>query len=525
MAEVTSVHASRAIVVGSGIAGLTAALHLGDCTVVTKTDLGAGASGWAQGGIAAALAEDDDAALHAADTLAVSGGLGDATIADLVASSAPSRVRWLEALGTDFDADETGKLTLGREAGHQRRRIVHAGGDATGAEVMRALTAAVRQRPDIALFEHTMVIDLIRSEGHVVGALALVPTGELIAMLAPAVILATGGIGRVYASTTNPPVVTGDGLAMALRAGASIRSPEFVQFHPTALDSTIDPRPLLTEALRGEGATLVDADGHRYMVDEHPDAELAPRDIVARANWKQRQRGPIYLDARIIGERFAERFPTVATYADEAGIDPVHELLPVAPAQHYHMGGIATDADGRATTPGLFACGEAASTGLHGANRLASNSLLEGLVFGTRAAEAVLAEPVPLPSGELLVPEGALALTTEEDDEAVAELREVMWRDAGLVRNESGLRRALAELAELRPRLESTLIGRNLLDVAGIVARAALDRRESRGGHYRSDYPEPDPGPPVRTTMTASPRPAVVLALPAGALESVGVTP
>ena len=525
MAAVASVHTSRAIVVGSGIAGLTAALHLGDCTVVTKTDLGAGASGWAQGGIAAALAEDDHATLHAADTLAVSGGLGDATIADLVASSAPSRVRWLEAIGTDFDADETGELTLGREAGHQRRRIVHAGGDATGAEVMRALTAAVRQRPDIALFEHTVVIDLIRSEGHVVGALALVPTGELMAMLAPAVILATGGIGRVYASTTNPPVVTGDGMAMALRAGAAIRSPEFVQFHPTALDSTIDPRPLLTEALRGEGATLVDADGHRYMVDEHPDAELAPRDIVARANWRERQRGPVYLDARLIGESFAERFPTVAAYADEAGIDPVRELLPVAPAQHYHMGGIATDADGRATTPGLFACGEAAATGLHGANRLASNSLLEGLVFGTRAAEAVLAEPAHLPSaGGLLVPEGAVGLTTEEDDEAVAELRDVMWRDAGLVRDEAGLRRALTAVAELRPRLESTLIGRNLLDVAEIVVRAALERRESRGGHYRSDYPEPDPGPPVRTTVTASPRPSVALALPAGSLESVGVS-
>ena len=450
-----AVRRTSVVVVGSGIAGLTAALAHGDCTVVSKTSVGDGSSRWAQGGIAAALGPDDAPSRHAADTLEVSGGLGDADVAALVTGAAPERVRWLAELGAAFDTGPDGAFTLGREAGHDRRRIVHANGDATGAEVMRALVAAVRARPDIERLDDTLALDLLRDGPRIVGVLTRTPDGGLEAVLAPAVVLATGGLGQLYRHTTNPTEVTGDGLAMAARAGVTIRDPEFVQFHPTALATDLDPLPLLTEALRGEGATLVDEHGHRYLPAVHPDAELAPRDIVARANWRQRREGPIFLDARGIGPDFADRFPTVWAIARRAGLDPRHELLPVSPAQHYHMGGIACDEHGRSSHPGLYTCGEASSTGLHGANRLASNSLLEGLVFGARVAAAMRVDPAPAapPSAAIV---SADALTVEpvgNDTTAVAidELRDLMWDRVGLERDADGLRWALERIDELAP--------------------------------------------------------------------------
>ncbi len=517
-AAVGARHAGRAVVVGSGIAGLTAALQLGDCTVVTKTELGAGSSRWAQGGLAAALGRDDAPHLHAEDTVAVAAGLGDPDIADLVATDAPSRVRWLTAMGTRFDRDPDGQLSLGREAGHRVRRIVHAGGDATGAEIMRALTAAVLARPDIVVADATVAVDLVLSDGRVVGITTLGTDAQREVLLAPAVVLATGGIGRVYASTTNPVEATGDGLAMAVRAGARVRNPEFVQFHPTALDARLDPLPLLTEALRGEGALLVDDAGRRFLVDEHPDAELAPRDIVARANWRARRTGSVYLDCRPIGAGFATHFPTVAAHAAAAGLDPLHDLLPVTPAQHYHMGGVATDAAGRTSLPGLYACGEVASTGLHGANRLASNSLLEGLVFASRTAADIAAGAATardgVRTGALWVPADA-PLGVDDDVEAVAALRQMMDDCAGVVRDHDGLCHGQAVLAGLRPTLDGTVEGRNLATVAATVLEAALARRESRGGHHRRDHPSPSPACAAPTLLASRPAPMTPLELPA----------
>lgn len=494
----------RAVIVGSGVAGLTTALALGDCIVVTKTELGEGSSTWAQGGIAAALGRDDDPALHAADTVAVSAGLADPQVAGLVTGEAPDRIGWLLELGAHFDRDPDGSLTLGREAGHGRHRIVHADGDATGAELMRTLRSAVRRRPDIEVREHTWAVDLVRQGAHVVGVLVITPGGDRETLLADAVVLATGGIGRVYAATTNPIEVTGDGLAMAIRAGARIADPEFVQFHPTALRSMLDPMPLLTEALRGAGAVLLDEFGRRFMRDEHPDAELAPRDIVARAIWRRLQDGgEVHLDATHLGEAFPARFPTVFASAIDAGIDPRREWLPVSPAAHYHMGGIAVDEAGRTSVPGLYACGEVSVTGLHGANRLASNSLLEGLVFGVEVARAIDDAPPMLdPDAAVEAPFSALRVGLWEDEEAVARLRKVMWDHVGVMRTEDGLRKALAEIAGLAPRLATSVVGRNLSAVAGVVAEAALARRESRGGHFRLDHPEPSPEWARHTVMT-----------------------
>lgn len=497
--------APGALIIGSGVAGLTVALELGNCTVVTRSALGDGSSRWAQGGIAAAVGAGDTPADHARDTLAVSGGLSLAAVVELITSEAPSRVDWLRELGAGLDVDGGGELTLGREAGHGQRRIVHAGGDATGAAVMRALVSAVRARSDIEVLEDRQAVDLIRSGDRIVGVTLIDPRGDTDVRFGSAVVLATGGIGRVFARTTNPVETTGDGLAMAMRAGAAIRDPEFVQFHPTALESSLDPLPLLTEALRGEGAQLVDGDGRRYLVDVHPDAELAPRDVVARANWQQQQHGPIFLDARMIGVGFPERFPTVFAATMASGIDPRIDRIPTTPAQHYHVGGISTDDRGRTTVTGLYACGEAASVGLHGANRLASNSLIEGLVMGARVAASIAELPAAADRGAPLeVPVNDLTTASAVDPEAVDRLRTVMWQHGGLVRDADGLRTALRELEHLAPALDGDVTGRNLAAVADVVLEAALQRRESRGGHYRADHPTTEPGPGRHTIVTRS---------------------
>ncbi|MEX1279148.1 MAG: L-aspartate oxidase [Acidimicrobiia bacterium] len=501
------------LVVGSGVAGLSVALAARGATVLTRGELAAdGSSHWAQGGVAAALAADDSPGLHAADTVAVAAGIPELAAVEALAELGPDAVRRLIDLGASFDRDPDGGLALGREAGHSVRRIVHAHGDATGAEVMRTLAAATLDRPDLEVLEHHAVVDLVRGDdGSVVGVVAE-SAGERVVLLAPAVVLATGGYGRLYDRTTNPEYVNGDGVAIAARAGARLADLEFVQFHPTALDVGADPAPLLTEALRGEGARLVDAGGHRYMPAIHPDAELAPRDVVARANWRQRDSGAgAFLDARHLADGFPQRFPTVFALATEHGLDPRADLLPVAPAAHYSMGGIDTDLWGRTSLPGLFAVGEASSTGVHGANRLASNSLLEGLVFGARVA-AVL--PADQPSAHPAIPVGAFDLPWGRGPEH-AQLRALMSRHAGVVRSDDGLGALLDWLAAADV-LDHTIDGRNARLLATLVSEAALARTESRGGHHRLDFPEPDPQQARRRRVIPAPVPTTSPAVGVG---------
>jgi len=512
MTRLDAVREADVVVVGAGAAGLSVALGLAGRRVdlLAKGTLGrTGNSPLAQGGIAGAVGPGDSPALHAADTLAVAGELADPVAVGRLTDEGPERLAGLLALGARFDRDRTGQLDLAREAAHSRARVLHAR-DATGAEVVRALGASLRERSGLSVFERAFALELVRDGGRLAGVLVRHADGALVLHRARAAVLATGGIGQVFARTTNPPEATGDGLALAWRAGARLADLEFVQFHPTALDVGADPMPLLTEALRGAGAILVDEDGRRLLADAGPQGELLPRDVVARALWSKVASGRrAFLDARrAVGESFPERFPTVFEACRRHGLDPRAEPIPVAPAAHYHMGGVHVDLDGRTSVPGLWAAGEVACTGVHGANRLASNSLLEALVFGARVARSVgeVLPSLPRPAGHLEMPP-ADGWATGEGEEAAAEgraeVRRLMAEKAGLVRTGDGLRQALGRIEALAAALpEGAAETRNLARVARLVATAALARPESRGAHYRADHPLADPAWRRRILLT-----------------------
>jgi L-aspartate oxidase len=521
------------VVVGSGVAGLTTALRLRAAglkvLVVTKAMLDDGSTRWAQGGIAAALGDGDTPEQHLDDTLVAGAGVCDEAAVRVLVTEGPSAVRRLIATGAAFDKDPEGEILLTREGGHHRRRIAHAGGDATGAEISRALVEAVRADPDVELIEHALVLDLLTDVKGRTAGLTLHVMGEgqrdgVGAVHARAVVLATGGMGQVFSATTNPAVSTGDGVALALRAGAEVTDLEFVQFHPTVLWLGPDAegqQPLISEAVRGEGAYLVDADEVRFMVGQHELAELAPRDIVAKGITRRMQETGaehMYLDGRHFGEQmWEERFPTILASCRSHGIDPVTELIPVAPASHYASGGVRTDLRGHTSVSGLYACGEVACTGVHGANRLASNSLLEGLVFAERIA------------ADILERDAAGKLTPRHEDtrrevervpllasEARAEIQRLMTRGVGVLRSAAGMAETARGLAELvgtehadgtehldgtghsdrtdkgeAPQVE-TWEATNLHLVATALTAAARLREETRGCHWREDFPDRD---------------------------------
>jgi L-aspartate oxidase len=483
---------TRFLVVGSGIAGLHTAWRAsqhGDVLLLTKRSLFDSATAYAQGGIAAALGAGDSPTLHRRDTLAAGAALCDAAAVEVLVEEGPARVRELQTAGAEFDLDPSGQLKLGREAAHSTNRIVHAHGDQTGAEVARTLIERVRASTRIRVLERARVLDLMAARGAVVGVRASI-AGKAVEIIADATVFATGGCGQVFRYTTNPMVATGDGYAIAHRAGVTLADMEFVQFHPTALDTPENPLALISEAVRGEGAILVNEKGVRFMLKEHRDAELAPRDIVSRAIYREQKRSRVYLDARKLGRGFTKRFPGIFALCSARGIDPRNDLIPVTPAAHYMMGGIVTDLIGHSNMPRLYAVGEVARTGVHGANRLASNSLLEGLVFAERVARD-LASVVALkslpPVKQWQVPpladRGAAHVAAER-------IRAVMWQHVAITRTAKGLRTALAELTEIEQRLPAGATEElNLVQTARLITETALLRKESRGGHYRSDFP------------------------------------
>ena len=489
------------LVVGAGVAGLYTALALTPrpVTVVTARPLGKGGSTpWAQGGMAAAVGPDDTPNLHFSDTMEAGAGLVDPDAASVLVNAGQTAVDELIRLGVAFDTNDDGALILGREAAHCRDRIVHATGDRAGAAIMDALVTQALKADHITILERVVVEDLLTDKnGRVAGALVYdVGAQERGTITAGETVLATGGLGGLYAVTTNPVRAQGHGLAFAARAGAIIRDPEFVQFHPTALDVGIDPAPLATEALRGNGAILVNADETAFMSGYHKDAELGPRDIVARAVEAEIAAGRgAFLDARsAVGDRFPDAFPTVFAACREANIDPRTELMPIAPAAHYHMGGVATDLDGRSSVDGLWAVGEVSSTGVHGANRLASNSLLEAVVFGARIAQALREKLIVRTEGAAPADRMVLPSLPAPTD-AMAVLRKAMSSGCALLRSQDRLEKTLATISELNDHDNMTSGLRSTLVTAELIAQGALMREESRGGHFREDFPDTDPDP------------------------------
>lgn len=493
---------SHVIVIGSGIAGLIAALEISrvhEVTLVTKARVTESNTRYAQGGIAAAMFRDDSAAEHIADTLRAGAGLCDRAAVEVLCTEGPARVRDLIRLGVEFDS-HNGELARGLEAAHGRARVLHAGGDATGLTIETALVRAVRDAPNVRILEHTFACDLLLREGAIAGLDVQGSDGKVDRLAADAVVLASGGAGQLFQYTTNPLVATGDGVAMAWRAGAHLADVEFYQFHPTLLAASGAPF-LVSEAVRGEGAVLLDAEGKRFMQDVDPAAELAPRDVVARgiaAQMKAQHGVPVRLDATVLGETFLRRrFPTIHAACLARGLDWARVPIPITPAAHYWMGGVQTDTFGRTSIPGLFAVGEVACTGVHGANRLASNSLLESLVFAWRSAQLLASSSAPARVAASVSEPGAAHRLDLDTDEACSpvdreRLQRLLWEQAGIRRSGQGLEQAAAQLRVWRsdgdsiPERETA----NLLTLARVIVAAALAREESRGAHHREDFPE-----------------------------------